>query len=56
MACTSGHIDIENFNGSSFELWKLKMEDLLADRDLWGVVTATSKPLGMKQEDWDLAD
>jgi hypothetical protein len=24
---------IEKFNGNFFELWKLKMEDLLVDRD-----------------------
>ena len=25
-------IEIEKFNGQSFELWKLKMEDLLVDK------------------------
>jgi hypothetical protein len=29
----SSRIEIEKFNGQSFELWKLKMEDLLIDRD-----------------------
>ena len=28
----SGKIEIEKFNGQSFELWKLKMEDLLVDK------------------------
>jgi hypothetical protein len=28
-------MEIENFNGKSFELWKLKMEDQLVDRDQW---------------------
>jgi hypothetical protein len=26
-------MEIEKFNGKSFELWKLKMEDLLVYRD-----------------------
>ncbi|XP_059064364.1 phosphoenolpyruvate carboxykinase (ATP) 1-like [Cryptomeria japonica] len=56
MASTSGHIDMEKFNTSSFKLWKLKMEDLLVNQDLWIVVIATAMPTGMKQEDWDLAD
>lgn len=54
MASTSGRVDIEKFNGNSYELWKLSMEDLLVDRDLW-VALSGSKPSGMKQEDWDLA-
>eukprot|EP00253_Pinus_taeda_P023797 PITA_23797 len=32
---SSGKIEIEKFNGQSFELWKLKMEDLLMDKDQW---------------------
>jgi len=30
---SSGNIEIEKFNGQSFELSKLKMEDLLVDKD-----------------------
>ena len=30
---SGGKIEIEKFNGHSFELWKLKMEDLLVDKD-----------------------
>ena len=29
---SSRKIEIEKFNGQSFELWKLKMEDLLVDK------------------------
>ncbi|XP_031270589.1 uncharacterized protein LOC116128987 [Pistacia vera] len=29
-------VEIEKFDGKCFELWKLQMEDLLVDRDLWG--------------------
>eukprot|EP00253_Pinus_taeda_P034034 PITA_34034 len=32
---SSGKIEINKFNGQSFELWKLKMEDLLVDKDQW---------------------
>jgi hypothetical protein len=28
-------IEIDKFNWKSFELWKLKMEDLLVDKDQW---------------------
>eukprot|EP00253_Pinus_taeda_P022117 PITA_22117 len=45
---SSGKIEIEKFNGHSFELWKLKMEDLLVDKDQWIAVDpreATEKAL-----------
>eukprot|EP00253_Pinus_taeda_P005309 PITA_05309 len=32
---SSGNIEIKKFNGQSFELWKLNMEDLLVDKDQW---------------------
>eukprot|EP00253_Pinus_taeda_P006642 PITA_06642 len=35
---SSGKIEVEKFNGQSFELWKLKMDDLLVDKDQWIVV------------------
>ena len=34
----STRIMIDKFNGKSFELWKLKMEDLLVDRVFWIVI------------------
>lgn len=55
MASTSGRVDIEKFNDNNYELWKLKIEDLLVDRDLW-VALFGSKPSGMKEEYWDLTD
>jgi hypothetical protein len=30
---SNSKMEIEKFNGKSFELWKFKMEDLLVDRD-----------------------
>ena len=29
---SNGKIEIEKFNGQSFELWKFNMEDLLVDK------------------------
>ena len=37
-------IKIGKFNGQNFELWKLKMEDLLVDREQWVVVKPRTKP------------
>ena len=33
-----GKIDVEEFSGTNLEMWKLKIEDLLIDWDLWDVV------------------
>ena len=49
---SSGKIEIEKFNGQSFELWKLKMEDLLVDKDQWIAVDPGTKPTGMTDEEW----
>ena len=38
MTRTLGRIDVENVSSTNFEMWKLKMEDLLIDRDLWDAV------------------
>ena len=53
---SSGKIDIEKFNGKSFELWKLKMEDLLVDKDQWIVVDLGTKPKEMSAKDWAKLD
>jgi hypothetical protein len=44
---SNSKIEIEKFNGKSFELWKLKMDDLLVDRDQWIVVDPGIAPIGM---------
>jgi len=46
----SGNIEIEKFNGKSFELWKLKMEDLLMDKYQWIVADLGTKPMKMSTE------
>ena len=48
---SGGKIEIEKFNGQSFELWKLKMEDLLVDKYQWIVVDLGTKPRAMSDED-----
>ena len=51
-----GKIEIEKFNGQSFELWKLKMEDMLVDKDQWIVVDPGTKPMGVSDEEWKKLD
>jgi len=47
----SGKIEIDKFNGQSFELWELKMEALLVDRDQWIIVDLGTTPTGMSAGD-----
>ena len=49
-------MEVEKFNGSNFESWKLKMEDLLKDHDLWEVTSLNVRPTTISQVDWDLKD
>jgi hypothetical protein len=42
----SSRIDIEKFNGKNFELWKLKMEDLLVEKEQWTIVHPGIQPNG----------
>jgi hypothetical protein len=42
----SSRIEIEKFNSKNFELWKLKMEDLLVDKEQWIVVDPGTQPIG----------
>jgi len=49
---SGGKLEIEKFNGQSFELWKLKMEDLLADKGQWIAVDPGTKKMEMSAEDW----
>jgi hypothetical protein len=44
---SSSKIEIEKFNGKSFEPWNLKMEDLLVDKDQWIVVDPGTAPTRM---------
>jgi hypothetical protein len=41
---SSSRIEIEKFNGKNFELWKLKMEDLIVDKEQWIAVDPGTQP------------
>ena len=49
-------MEIEKFNGKSFEMWKLKMEDLLVDRDQWIPVDLGTSPTVTSADDWKKMD
>jgi len=53
---SSGKIEIEKFNGQSFELWKLKMNDLPVDKDKWIAIDPGTKTTTMSAEDWAKLD
>ena len=53
---SNSKMEIEKFNGKSFELWKLKMEDLLVDRDQWIAVDPGTTPTGTSADDWKKMD
>jgi hypothetical protein len=50
---SSSRIEIENFNGQNFELWKLKMEYLLVDKEQWTMVYLGTQSTGMSTEEWE---
>jgi hypothetical protein len=41
---SSSRIEIEKFNGKNFELWKLKIKELLVDKEQWIAVDAGTHP------------
>jgi hypothetical protein len=53
---SNSKMEIEKFNGKRFELWKLKMEDLLVDRDQWITVDPGTTPTGTSADDWKKMD
>ena len=53
---SDGKIEIEKFNGQNFELWKLKMEDLLVDKDQGNAIDPGIKPTKMSDEYWKKLD
>jgi hypothetical protein len=48
---SSSRIEIEKFNGQNFEIWKLKMEDLLVYREQWITVCPGTQSTGMSKEE-----
>ena len=53
---SSSKIEIEKFNRKSFELWKLKMEDMLVEKDQWIIVDPSTRPIGMSTKDQENLD
>jgi hypothetical protein len=53
---SSSKIEIEKLNGKIFELWKLKKEDILVDKDQWVAIDPGTAPMGMSTEDWKKLD
>jgi hypothetical protein len=53
---SSSKMEIEKLNGKSFDLWKLKMEDLLVDRDQWIAVDPGTAPTRNSTDDWKKLD
>jgi hypothetical protein len=49
-------MEIEKFNGQSFELWNLNMEDLLVERNQWTMVDLGTAPTGTSTNDWKKLD
>jgi len=53
---SSGKIEIKKFNGESFELWKLEMEDILVDKYQLIMIDLGTKPMGVSNEEWKKLD
>jgi hypothetical protein len=49
----NSRIEIEKFNGQNFELWKLKIDDLLVDREQWTTFCRGTMPVGMSTKEWE---
>jgi hypothetical protein len=52
----SSKMEIEKFNGKSFEMWKVKMEDLLVDKDQWIAVDPGTAPTTTSTDEWKKLD
>ena len=47
----NGKIEIDKVNGHSFDLWKLKMEDMQVDKDEWIAIEMGTNPTIISTED-----
>jgi hypothetical protein len=48
---SSSKIEIEKFNRKIFEMWKLKTEDILLDKDQWVFVDPGNAPTRKSTDD-----
>ena len=53
---SNSKMEIEKFNGKIFELWKLKMEDILVERYQWIAVDPGIAPTRTSTDDWKILD
>jgi hypothetical protein len=53
---SNSKMEIKKFNGKNFELWKLKMEDLLVKTDQWIAVDRGTAPTRNSTDDWKKMD
>ena len=52
-----GNLKVEKFRGKNFQLWKMKIEDYLYQKDLWNLLEGKSKKQGtMVDEEWEISD
>jgi hypothetical protein len=52
-----GKFRVEKFNGQNYQLWKMKMEDYLYQKDLFLPLGGIEKkPRTMKDEEWEVLD
>jgi hypothetical protein len=49
-------MEIDKFNGKSFDLWKLKMVNIMVERDKWISVDPGTTPTGTSTDDWKKLD
>jgi hypothetical protein len=52
-----GKFRVKKFNGQNYQLWKMKMEDYLYQKDLFLPLGGVAKkPTAMKDEEWEILD
>jgi hypothetical protein len=52
-----GKFRVEKFNGQNYQLWKMKMEENLYQKDLFLPLSGVAKkPAAMKDEEWEILD
>ena len=52
-----GNFRIKKFNGQSYQLWKMQMEDYLYQKDLYLLLGRKEKHrVAMKVEEWEVLD
>ena len=52
-----GKFMVEKFNSQNYQLWKMKIEDYLYEKDLYLLLgRKTKQPTTMKDEEWEVID